>query len=125
MTDGFKEEDNKDAIVICGYDNFGETVTKFLQSTQQNFNEQPKYIAFDLDPELVIKGYKAGKKVLYGDGSQPMVLSTAGVDSPRAFVVTYEESETCIKAVERIREAFPDIPIFARYVSPQFFCFAQ
>jgi uncharacterized protein YjiS (DUF1127 family) len=45
-----------------------------------------------------------------------MVLATAGISSPKAFVVTYEDGETCFKAVERLRQAFPDIPIISRLI---------
>ena len=51
---------------------------------------------------------------MYGDGSQQSVLTTAGIDSPKAFVVTYDDAETSTKAVERLHQAFPDVPIYAR-----------
>lgn len=35
-----------------------------------------KYLAFDLDPSVVSDAFKLGKRILYGDGSQPMVLAT-------------------------------------------------
>jgi voltage-gated potassium channel Kch len=75
------------------------------------------YVGFDLDPELVISGFRKGQRVLYGDASQPAVLLTAGVQTPRAFVVTYSEQEARLKTVEKLREAFPDTPIIARYSS--------
>lgn len=110
-------------MVVCGYDSVGETVVRFLTAppVQAHLNElrsggarATKYIAFDLDPSLVIRGFKDNKRILYGDGSQPMVLSTAGVSSPSLFVVTYGDSEQSLKAVERLRQAYPSVPILAR-----------
>ena len=75
---------------------------------------ETKYVAFDLDPDIVIKGFKSGKRVLYGDGSQPKVLTTAGIEDPQAFVVTDSESEQASKAVERLRLAYPSIPSRSR-----------
>jgi Kef-type K+ transport system membrane component KefB/voltage-gated potassium channel Kch len=129
-----------DTIVVCGYGTVGETVVRFLTSPQvqgilegvggvgagngvENVGDvgngalrksRLKYLAFDLDPTLVMQGYKNGYRILYGDGSQPQVLATAGVSAPKAFVVTYAEPEEAFKAVERLRSAFPTVPIVAR-----------
>jgi voltage-gated potassium channel Kch len=86
-------------------------------SQTQNYVNQTQiidYVAFDLDPNVVIKGYRDGLRVLYGDGCQPLVLLTAGIQSPKAFIITYPEQETRIKAVEKLRQAFPDTPIISR-----------
>jgi hypothetical protein len=67
----------------------------------------PTYVAFDLDPETVVSGFKRGISILYGEGSNPAVLTTAGVRNPRAFVLTSEKFEETMKAVERLRVEFP------------------
>lgn len=116
-----------DVVVICGFGYVGETIARILtspeilvaQASESGGGKRRKvlkYCAFDLDPSLVMNGFKAGKKVLYGDGSQPMVLSTAGIENPKAFVVTYSDKEMCFKTVERLREAFPNTPILSRSV---------
>lgn len=105
-----------DAIIVCGYGAIGDTIVRFLTSPKlkEQMGSSINYMAFDLDPTLVINGYKNGYRILYGDGSQPLVLETAGISSPKAFVVTYGDSEASFKAVERLRQAFPIIPIIAR-----------
>lgn len=116
-------------MVICGFGPVGETVARFLTTVSASLSpgqgqgqlvttsniRETKYVAFDLDPDIVIKGFKSGKRVLYGDGSQPKVLTTAGIEDPQAFVVTYSESEQAFKAVERLRLAYPSVPILSRY----------
>lgn len=114
--------DCSDAVVICGYGLVGETVAKFLSvnSVLENLiatganADITKYVAFDLDPDRVIQGNKMGHRVMYGDGSQPLVLRTAGITAPRAVVVTFDDDELCLKSVARLRSAFPTVPILSR-----------
>eukprot|EP00981_Chlorochromonas_danica_P011252 scaffold3827_cov191-Ochromonas_danica.AAC.2 len=80
-----------------------------------------QYLAFDLDPKRVSSAYQEGLRVLYGDGSRPLVLATAGVTSPRAFVLGSVaedskdgEGEDAVKCVQRLRLSFPNTPIFVR-----------
>eukprot|EP01038_Epipyxis_sp_PR26KG_P011716 gene11716-15683_t len=112
------EESTSDCIVICGYGVVGQNIVKFMNSELIKERLQPsngkQYIAFDLDPALVISGYRSGVNILYGEGSQPLVLSTAGIENPKAFIVTYDDDEMNIKAVERLHESYPGVPIFAR-----------
>lgn len=54
---------------------------------------------------------KMGFPVLYGDGSRPAVLQSAGISSPKAVMVMYTGKERAIEAVQRIRLAFPAVNI--------------
>ena len=108
---------DSDMIVICGFGPAGQTIAEFLSGMPSRDEQQTKttnYVAFDLDPDIVTKAYKSGKRVLYGDGSQPKVLTTAGIENPHAFVVTYAEPELATQAVERLRLAYPSVPIISR-----------
>ena len=120
---GHQDLSSSDVIVICGYGIVGEAVAEVLCSPEVvsklsdgRLGRNIKTVAFDLDPGVVVNGYRDGKQVLYGDGSQPAVLTTSGITAPRAFVITYADPETCFKAVERLRESYPGTPIFVRYV---------
>ena len=123
MSLGHESYDDCDVYVICGFGDFGMTMSKMLalpyitEVAMKNNGRNIKYVAFDLDPNVVMNGFKAGKSVLYGDGSQPMVLSTAGIESPKGFIITYDDYETSHKAVERLREAYPSTPILCRAVN--------
>jgi Kef-type K+ transport system membrane component KefB len=115
----------KNVIVICGFNEVGRTVAQAITAYTKNQGDlidettgasNPnyyEYVAFDLNPNIVVQQYRAGKNILYGDGTQPLVLSTAGVQQPKAFIVTYDEAEMALKAVERLHESYPAIPIFA------------
>ena len=102
-----------DIVIICGFGMVGQTIAQLLSEAPGL--RKTNYVAFDLDPDVVTKAYKSGKRVLYGDGSQPKVLITAGIENPYAFVVTHSEPEVAWQAVERLRLAFPSVPILSRY----------
>jgi hypothetical protein len=44
------------------------------QLHNNNGNKNVQYIVFDLDPNLVINGFRDNKKILYGDGSQVIIF---------------------------------------------------
>lgn len=96
----------------------GEQISRIFTSerisTQDGKFVPRKYIAFDLDPNIVVKNFREGKRVLYGDGSQPLVLKTAGVENPKVIVVTYEAEHDRYGAVQRLHEAFPRCTIITR-----------
>lgn len=56
----------------------------------------------------------AGFNVTYGDGSRASVIKAFGVEDVRAFVVVYTARRRSVAAVENLRAAFPDTPIWAR-----------
>jgi TrkA-N domain len=109
---------DEDVVVICGFGNVGENIMKIMKSVIANMDGNAKFrcLAFSLDPTLVVNGYKNGYDILYGDGSQPNVLTTAGIDVARtkAFVVTYTDSNSCLNAVKKLRIAYPNTPIISR-----------
>ena len=118
-TSGPHDNFDGDIVVICGFGPAGQTIADFLSGTRTSDDQYMKptnYVGFDLDPDVVTKAYKSGKRVLYGDGSQPKVLTTAGIENPHAFVVTYAEPELATQAVERLRLAYPSVPILSRLV---------
>ncbi|KAK1277866.1 hypothetical protein QJS04_geneDACA003351 [Acorus gramineus] len=65
------------------------------------------YVAFDLNPKVVKASRNLGFPILYGDGSRPAVLQSAGISSPKAVMVMYTGRDKAIEAVQRIRLAFP------------------
>lgn len=96
----------------------GEQIIRLFTSERivapEGKNVPRKYIAFDLDPNVVVKNFREGKRVLYGDGSQPLVLQTAGVENPKAIIVTYDDEHERFGAVQRLHEAFPESEIITR-----------
>lgn len=126
LVDGDGESIAGSEIVICGFNKVGQTIASFIQQTELDGKELGsssvmRYVGFDLDPKVVMESFRDGKRVLYGDGSLPMVLETAGIDSPKLFIITYDEFPVVLRSVERLRQSFPSVPIFAR-ASQQVYC---
>ncbi|KAM0943616.1 putative regulator of K+ conductance, cation/H+ exchanger, NAD(P)-binding domain superfamily [Dioscorea sansibarensis] len=110
--------DATEPIIIVGFGKMGQVLGNFL-STPVVYGVDAEtigwpYVAFDLNPAVVKKARKMGFPVLYGDGSRPAVLQSAGISSPKAVMVMYAGKKRTVEAVQRLRLAFPAIPIYAR-----------
>lgn len=105
-------------VVIVGFGQMGQVLANFLSaplaSGAGGDSAGWRFVAFDLDPGRVKAARKVGFPVLYGDGSRPAVLQTAGISMPKAVMVMYTARQKAVQAVERLRLAFPGIPIYAR-----------
>ncbi|XP_073004748.1 K(+) efflux antiporter 3, chloroplastic [Typha latifolia] len=110
--------DATEPVVILGFGQMGQVLANFLStplaSGLDGNNAGWPYVAFDLNPSVVKAARKSGFPTLYGDGSRPAVLQSAGISSPKAVMIMYTEKERTTGAVQRIRLAFPAVPIYAR-----------
>lgn len=107
-----------DPVVIIGFGQMGQVLANFLSTPLASGlggdSAGWRFVAFDLDPSQVKAARKAGFPVLYGDGSRPAVLQTAGIAMPKAVMVMYTARDKAVEAVERLRLTYPGIPIYAR-----------
>ncbi|XP_030944509.1 K(+) efflux antiporter 3, chloroplastic isoform X2 [Quercus lobata] len=110
--------DASEPVVILGFGQMGQVLANFLAtplaSGLDGDSVGQAYVAFDLDVSIVKASRKLGFPILYGDGSRPAVLQSAGISSPKAVMVMYSEKNRTLEAVQRLRLAFPAIPIYAR-----------
>eukprot|EP00850_Spirogloea_muscicola_P015217 SM000115S23896 [mRNA] locus=s115:2248:8946:- [translate_table: standard] len=110
--------DAADPVVIIGFGQMAQVLANFLATPLAAgggvVGAGWPYVAFDLDPSRVKAARKLGFPVLYGDGSRPMVLQTAGILRPKAVMVMYTGKQKSVQSVERIRLAWPGVPIYAR-----------
>lgn len=109
--------DATDPVVILGFGQMSQVLANFLSTPLASGIDGDAgwpFVAFDLDPSVVKASSKLGFPVLYGDGSRPAVLQSAGISSPKAVMVMYEGRQRAVDAVQNIRLAFPAIPIYAR-----------
>ncbi|XP_055833240.1 K(+) efflux antiporter 3, chloroplastic isoform X2 [Solanum dulcamara] len=107
--------DLSEPVVILGFGQMGQVLANLLSTPLASSDgEELQYVAFDLDPSVVKASTKLGFPVIYGDGSRPAVLQSAGISSPKAVMVMYRGKERTTEAVQRIRLAFPAVPIYAR-----------
>lgn len=110
--------DASEPVVILGFGQMGQVLANLLSAPLASGVDGESmgwpYVAFDLNPTVVKSARKLGFPVLYGDGSRPAVLQSAGISCPKAVLVMYPEKNKTIEAVESIRRTFPSVPIYAR-----------
>ncbi len=83
----------RDHVVIAGFGRVGQTLGVLLESVQI------PYVALDRDPELVAAARRHGRRVFFGDASQPEVLKAAGLERARLAVSTLDEPGLSERAV--------------------------
>ncbi|KAK9286202.1 hypothetical protein L1049_014586 [Liquidambar formosana] len=110
--------DASEPVVILGFGQMGQVLANFLSAPLASGVDGDVVgwpcVAFDIDPSVVKASRKLGFPVLYGDGSRTAVLQSAGISSPKAVMVMYTGKNRTTEAVQRIRLAFPAVPIYAR-----------
>lgn len=109
-------EKQQDPIVMLGFGPQAQMLVNMLDSPLAavgGLRGSLKYIAFDLDPGRVSASREAGFRVIFGDGSRTAVLKAAGVEKPKAFVVSSASRTQSVKAVETVHQSFPNVPVYA------------
>ena len=100
--------DLENHVIIAGFGRMGKTIGKLLSTEKVN------YIALDTDPKNVYNGHLKGFPVYYGDASRMEVLHSVGISRSTAVIITTNNRFTAKKAVETIKEAYPDLPVIVR-----------
>ena len=104
-----------DAYVVCGFGEIGQRVCDELSSVFEGSD----VIAFDRDPKRVAVGMQRQVRVIYGDGASETLLKASGIEEPRAIIVSYSQSSRCLDATRRLRDVFPQSPIYVRAASEE------
>ena len=99
---------SRDAIIVCGYGEVGARVCEALKTARES------HMAIDRNPARITAGVANGAPVVYGDGASESLLRAAGVEAPRAVLITYASPTRCLESTSRLRKAFPDAPIYVR-----------
>lgn len=97
-----------DHVIIAGFGRVGQTVARMLEA------ESIPYLALDLHADRVAEGLTRGLPVFYADASRPEVLRLAGAAHARAVVLTLDHAGRAERAVSILRQAFPELRVFAR-----------
>lgn len=97
----------ENAVVVVGYGQVAQQLCADLDVP---------YVAFTRDERHISLGVLNGAKVVYGNGSSPSLIRSVGIEKPSAIVITNDEESRCLEATRRLRDAFPDVPIYVRTV---------
>ena len=123
---------SSDAIVVCGYREIGQRVVSVLGDEFEairrvetpgecdtdgcSIDSAPRVVAFDNTAELTsgILIPNESSIALFGDGSNPSVLSSGGIKDGMTIFITYEDSGKVSSTVSRLRASFPSSAIYTR-----------
>ena len=95
-------------VIIGGFGRLGRLLADFLEQNGV------RYIATDVDIEVVDKARKDGRNIVFGDSNNVEILRRCHLDSARLVVLTFKSLEEGKAAIVRIRERNKKIPIIVR-----------
>lgn len=95
-------------VIIAGFGPGGRAVADRLASMSV------PYVIVDLNASTVQRQASAGRRVVYGDISNPDVLDAAGIGDAAAVIVTIPDDDAALRAVAAVRQTAPDIFIGVR-----------
>jgi len=97
-----------DHLIIVGYGVNGRNVASAAAEALI------PYVIIEMNPETVRRERANGESILFGDGSQPVVLEHAGILQARVLVVATPDATGTRRIVENARRMNPSVYIIAR-----------
>lgn len=94
--------------IILGFGRVGQSVSRLLKL------ESVPYVVIDMDPSRVQEARVAGEPVLFGDVRQKDILITAGLNSAKLVIVTFDDHKKAMQIITVIKQIAPDTPIVVR-----------
>lgn len=95
-------------VLIIGFGRFGQFVSQTLQAGGE------RVTVIDTDPDRIRDAKRFKARIYYGDGTRLDILAAAGIARADALAVCTDGRATTTRIVEAVREAYPDLPIYAR-----------
>ena len=95
-------------VIVAGYGRVGQNIARGLH------DENIPYIVIDIDPERISEARHGGIPRIYGDASNPHVLSKADLHSARILAITFPDPVAVFSAVKAAQAINSDIDIIAR-----------
>lgn len=95
-------------VLVGGYGRVGRTICVLLQ--EQGID----YMAFDMDLGRVVQGRAAGHQVLYGDISEPELLTAVHAERASLVVVTVDDPSATYRCVTSLSNFCAHVPVVAR-----------
>ncbi|MFC1874970.1 cation:proton antiporter [Chloroflexota bacterium] len=95
-------------VVVAGYGRIGQNVSQGLQDAGV------PHIVIDIDPERIAEARGCCTPRIYGDASNPNVLSQTDLGRAKTLVLTFPDPMAVVAAVKAALEINPNIKIIAR-----------
>jgi CPA2 family monovalent cation:H+ antiporter-2 len=99
-------------VVLCGFGRVGSAVAEALATFAV------RYVAIDIDPDVVQSLRRRGIPSLFGDASHRRLLVAAGAARAALVVLALPDTGRAHLAVRHVRAINPDAPILARAHEP-------
>ncbi|MDQ0142718.1 glutathione-regulated potassium-efflux system protein KefC [Cupriavidus necator] len=98
----------RNPVLIAGFGRFGQIIGRLL------YSQGVGVTVLDHDPDQIEFLRQYGFKVFYGDATRVDLLEAAGIADARILVVAIDSMEDSLALIDRVRERFPDLQIYAR-----------
>jgi len=95
-------------VVVAGYGRIGQNVSQGLQDAGV------PHIVIDIDPERIAEARGCCTPHIYGDASNPNVLSQTDLGRAKTLVLTFPDPMAVVATVKAALEINPNIKIIAR-----------
>ena len=103
-----EQSDGADRVILAGYGRTGRSIAQGLQDAGI------PYIVIDIDPERIDDARGSGRPRIYGDASNPNVLSHADLKRARILVVTFPDPIAVVTTVRTALQINPNLRVVAR-----------
>jgi CPA2 family monovalent cation:H+ antiporter-2 len=100
--------EDKFRVIIAGFGPVGRAVADAIQP------EGVEITVIELNPNTVQRQALLGRRIVYGDASNPEVLHSAGIDHADAVILTMPDEEAMLRACRTVRLLKKDIFLAAR-----------
>jgi len=95
-------------IVIAGQGRVGQLLADVFRT------QAVPYVAVEHDAELVARLVRKGHPVHFGNAARPDLMRKLHTATAAALIVTMDQPAAAMHTVKSARDAYPDLPIFAR-----------
>ena len=99
---------SRNHVIVAGFGRFGNYLTRNLAKAGI------PYLVLEVNPTRVARAQALDYPVFYGDASRIEILRSAGAAKASMVVFAMDHMESIGQAVVTVREAFPDLPVYAR-----------
>ncbi|MBK1726777.1 cation:proton antiporter [Halorhodospira neutriphila] len=94
-------------VIIAGFGRFGQMMGRLLHSAGIRFT------ALDANPRQVDFLRRYGNEIYYADAANPDIQQAVRVGDADALIVAMDDIDSSVRIVEKTRERYPNVPIYA------------
>jgi CPA2 family monovalent cation:H+ antiporter-2 len=105
---GEDEEAPSDHVLVAGFGHGGRTLVEALDS------RDVRTVIIETNPDTVVQERGRGRRVIFGNATNPEVLTRAGLAQARVLVVVISDHEAAHSVVRTATALHPTLPVILR-----------